>query len=287
MRLATIRRDDGTTSACVATTERAIPLPYSDIGELLRIPDWRDLATDAVQRCDDAFTVDPRDFAPVIASAQKIVCCGHNYRTHIVEMGRSTPEFPTLFTKFADTLAGANDTIEVRSDAKELDWEVELGVVVGSTLSQADSHAAHRAIAGYTVANDLSVRSWQHRTSQWFQGKAFDATTPLGPVLVTPDACDPGAGLRVTCSVNGVVHQSASTEDLLFDPATLLAYISSFTTLRAGDVVLTGTPGGVGASATPPVYLVDGDDVNAEIEGIGQLRNIIRISRPALAASAS
>lgn len=223
----------------------------------------------------------PARSGPVVLNPSKIVCCGHNYRAHIAEMGRPEPEYPTLFAKFADTLTGWDADIAVAGAPEDnaLDWEAELAVVVGAVLRDADLDTARAGIAGYTVANDFSVRSWQRRTSQWLQGKAFEATTPLGPDLVTPDEVDPADGLRIVCRVNGVEEQVGSTDDLLFDPATLLAYISEFTTLRPGDVVLTGTPGGVGAANEPPRFLRPGDVVETEIEGIGLLRNRI-IQRP-------
>ncbi|WP_250324573.1 fumarylacetoacetate hydrolase family protein [Williamsia sp. CHRR-6] len=207
----------------------------------------------------------------------KVICCGHNYRAHIAEMGRPTPRYPTLFTKFADTLTGPHDDIVVPPEATGLDWEAELAVIVGAEVWRADPTEAAAAIAGYTVANDISVRSWQHHTGQWLPGKAFDATTPLGDELVTPDEVDPRAGLAITCRVNGETVQAARTDDLVFDAPALLAYISAFTRLRAGDVVLTGTPGGVGAAADPARELVDGDVVETEIESIGKLCNMIRI----------
>lgn len=159
-----------------------------------------------------------------------------------------------------------------------MDWEAELAVVVGAELTGADRNSARAAIAGYTVANDISVRDWQKRTLQWFQGKAWDRTTPLGPVVVTPDELDPAAGVEVICRVDGTERQRGNTRTLVFDAADLLAYVSTFTTLRPGDVVLTGTPGGVGMGMTPPVFLADGDLVETEIPGIGTLRNRLRLT---------
>jgi acylpyruvate hydrolase len=159
-----------------------------------------------------------------------------------------------------------------------LDWEAELAVVVGSPLRRASESESATAIAGYTVANDISVRDWQNRTLQWFQGKAWDATTPVGPVLVTADELDPTAGLEVRCDVNGEPRQRGNTSTLVFGPATLLSYISQFTLLRPGDLVLTGTPGGVGMGMNPPQYLADGDVVRTEIEGIGVLQNVVRLA---------
>ena len=151
-----------------------------------------------------------------------------------------------------------------------------MAVVVGTTLCRADRDEAAGAIAGYTVANDISMRDWQHRTLQWFQGKAWDASTPVGPVLLTPDEADPVSGMTVSCTVDGELRQRASTGQLVFDSAALLAYISAFTTLRPSDLVLTGTPGGVGSAAQPPTNLRDGSRVVTKIDGIGQLDNTVR-----------
>jgi len=208
----------------------------------------------------------------------KVICCGLNYGDHIAETKREPPAHPTLFAKFADTLSDPDAVIEVPRGS-QVDWEAELAVVVGAPLRGAGPDEAGAAIAGYTVANDISIRDWQRRTLQWFQGKAWDATTPLGPVVVTPDELDPEAGVDVICRVNGVERQRGNTSTLVFGCADLLAYISSFTRLRPGDVVLTGTPGGVGMGMTPPAFLADGDVVATEIPGIGTLTNTIRFTK--------
>ncbi|WP_228000144.1 fumarylacetoacetate hydrolase family protein [Nocardia australiensis] len=272
MRLRTVLAADGGSRAEVCLDGQWYATAAADVGALLATPGWR-----SAQAHSDRQQNAPERPAPVVTTPGKIVCCGHNYRAHIGEMAQSEPEFPTLFAKFADTLTAWNADIALPGPAETvaLDWEAELAIVVGTVLRHADRDTARAGIAGYTVANDFSVRAWQRRTSQWLQGKAFDATTPLGPELVTPDEVDPGNGLRIVCRVNGIDEQVGSTDDLLFDPATLLAYISEFTTLRAGDVVLTGTPGGVGIAADPPRFLRDGDVVETEIEGIGLLRNQI------------
>jgi len=206
----------------------------------------------------------------------KVVCCGLNYGEHIQETGRDLPSHPTLFAKFADTLTGPTDELALRTGV-QWDWEAELAVVVGAVLHRADRATALAGIAGYTVANDLSARDWQRRTLQWFQGKAWDATTPLGPVVVTPDEVDPTAGLTVSCRIDGEEVQRDSTGTLVFDSADLLAYVSTFTTLRPGDVVLTGTPGGVGMARDPQRWLADGEVLETEVEGIGTLRNTVRL----------
>lgn len=210
-----------------------------------------------------------------VPTPQKVICCGLNFSDHIQEMGRELPQHPTLFAKYPDTLIGPYDDIVLPS-GHDVDWEAELAVVVGKELRGATPDEARDAIAGYTVANDISVRDWQRRTLQWFQGKAWDASTPVGPTVVTPDELDPVAGVDVVCRVNGVERQRGNTSRLVFDCATLLAYASTFTVLRPGDLILTGTPGGVGQGMTPPTFLADGDVVETEITGIGCLHNVIR-----------
>jgi acylpyruvate hydrolase len=207
----------------------------------------------------------------------KVICCGLNYADHITETGRPLPQYPTLFAKYADTLIGPEDDI-VLPKGLEVDWEAELAVVVGAEIRGVGTDEAAAAIAGYTVANDISVRDWQYRTLQWFQGKAWDASTPVGPVVVPPDEVDPEAGLDISCRVNGEVVQQANTRTLVFGAATLLSYISTFTMLRPGDLVLTGTPGGVGVARDPRRFLADGDVVETEIAGIGMLRNTVRFT---------
>jgi acylpyruvate hydrolase len=278
VKLATLRTDgNGTTAAVAVTATGYVHLPYPDVNALLADQDWRTTAGAAVARADETSgTIEPsmEQFAPLLPSARKVICCGLNYGDHIHEMGRDLPEYPTLFAKFADTLTGAADTIDVYGSSK-VDWEAELAVVVGSRLYQADETQAQAAIAGYTVANDLSMRDWQNRTLQWFQGKAWDATTPVGPVLLTAD--EAGNSFDVKGFVNGELVQSGNTATLVFSPAALLSYISHFTALQPGDLVLTGTPGGVGMGMTPPRFLKDGDVLTTEISGIGTLTNIVRI----------
>ena len=265
------------TSAAVRVGGGWRPLPAADLSELMAHEDWQQKVRRAT--VDDSLQPDdvPEQrvlFGLPLPRPSKVICCGLNYEEHIVEMKREIPQFPTLFAKFADTLAAPYAPLLVHENAR-LDWEAELAVVIGRTLSRADEDESAAAIAGYTVANDISMRDWQGRTTQWLQGKAFDRTTPIGPVIATPDEVDPVEGLRVECFVNGTRTQSGTTRTLVFSAARLLSYISSFTTLQPGDVVLTGTPGGVGSGMRPPRYLADGDVIETSIEGIGHLRNTI------------
>jgi acylpyruvate hydrolase len=205
-----------------------------------------------------------------VPTPSKVLCVGLNYKSHIQEMGRDLPSHPTMFAKFADTLTGPNDPVEAVAEDPELDWEGELVVVIGRTAYKVSEEEAGDYIAGYTVANDISMRGWQFRTMEWLQGKIWGASTPVGPVLVTADAFDPTAAtLRTT--VNGEVMQEHSTGDLLFTPTRLVSYLSTILPLRPGDLILTGTPGGVGRARDPQVYLQAGDIVEVTIEGIGTL----------------
>lgn len=269
MRLATVELPDGSTSAAVLEEGRWRSLPAPDLSVLLARTAMGRISGLAGDELAEAVPVRP------LPAPQKVICCGLNYADHIVEMGRDLPTHPTLFAKFADTLTGPTDDVLVPSDG-EADWEVELAVVVGSSLRNATAAEACDSIAGHMVANDISLRGWQHRTSEWLQGKAWDATTPTGPLLVTPDEFEPTAGARITCRVNGEVVQDDDVRTLVFDTAELLAYASTFTRLHPGDLLLTGTPGGVGAGRTPPRFLVDGDVLESEIAGLGVLRNTIR-----------
>lgn len=278
MKLATLRTSgDGTTAVIGLGADAYLPLPYSNVGALLADPNWRanvEAAATGSSAGRATIAAGSAVFAPLVPQAGKVICCGLNYGDHIQEMGRELPEYPTLFAKHADTLTGATDTIEILGSEK-VDWEAELAVVVGSALFQASEEQAQKAIAGYTVANDVSMRDWQNRTLQWFQGKAFDATTPVGPVLVTPE--DVTGDFEVRGYVNGELVQAGNTGTLVFSPARLLSYISQFTILRPGDLILTGTPGGVGMGMIPPRFLQDGDVLTTEIPGIGRLENTIRI----------
>lgn len=273
MRLATVRRD-GTTRAAVGDESGWVLLDEADAQQLIAAPDWRD-RTAAALRHPARVDLEPHEFGNPVPRPAKVFCCGLNYRDHIVETGRPVPEFPTLFAKFADTLTGPVDDIVVR-DTDRLDWEAELAVVVGAEVHRADREQARAAILGYTVSNDISMRDWQQRTLQWLQGKAFDATTPVGPWIVTADEIDPRDGLRIRCAVNDEEMQSGDTRELVFDAADLVAYVSQITVLRPGDIVLTGTPGGVALGMPEPRWLRDGDVVTTEIESIGTLRNVIR-----------
>ena len=277
MRLATVIDSAGSTTAAVLVDGRWHALPFANLSAALLDEGWRDAAAATVRSANSGATA-LTDVVPtlLLPSPSKVICAGLNYSEHILEMGRELPAYPTLFAKFADTLTGPVDDIIVREPGALVDWEAELAVVIGTTISRGTTEQAAAAIAGYTVSNDVSVRDGQNRTIEFLQGKAFDRTTPVGPVLVTADEIDPKAGLDIGCSVNGTVMQSGNTSTLVFDSVTLVEYVSRFTTLRPGDIILTGTPGGVGAGRSPQVFLADGDVLTTTIEGIGTLTNTYR-----------
>jgi acylpyruvate hydrolase len=274
MRLVTLRTPGGTRAARVEDGV-AVELDAPDVGALLTTEGWRNLAAAEGGAEHDLAQA---DLAPVVPRPGKIFCVGLNYRTHILEMGRGLPAHPTLFAKFPEALIGPADPIALDPTSEAVDWEAELAVVIGARARRASEIEAEAAIAGFSVLNDVTMRDWQYRTVQWLQGKTFEATTPFGPQLATPDELPGGTRPRVqlTCAVNGDTVQSANTSDLVFDPVALVEYISRIVTLNPGDVIATGTPGGVGHARNPARYLTDGSVLVTEVEGIGRLENVSR-----------
>jgi len=272
MRLATIRTGQGTAAVRVDGTE-AVEIDAPDVGALLADAGWASRAGTADGRRHPA---DALDYAPLVPHPPKIICVGLNYRNHILEMGRELPEHPTLFAKYASSLIGARDDIVLPMVSTQVDWEAELAVIIGAPARHVSAADAPSAIAGYSVLNDVSVRDYQNRTLQWLQGKTFESSTPLGPELVTLDEVEGVDGFELGCAVDGELMQKAMTSDLVFPPAALVSYISDIFTLEPGDVIATGTPGGVGHARTPPRYLADGDVVVTRIERIGECRNACR-----------
>jgi acylpyruvate hydrolase len=270
MRFATIRTDYGTTAARL-DGDVLVPLDAADVGEMLAGGSSQAMARERA----GAPTVPAAeaDFAPLVTRPGKIICVGLNYRAHIAETGREMPEYPTLFAKFADTLLGARDDLVLPSVSDRVDWEVELGVVIGSPVYRAAPAEAAAGIAGYTVINDVSMRDWQRRTLQWLQGKMFEHSTPAGPYLVTPDEVGHAADLEVRCEVDDEVMQQSRTSDLLFSSSEIISYASQAITLKPGDLIATGTPGGVGNARKPPVYLRPGNVLRTWIEGLGECVN--------------
>lgn len=218
---------------------------------------------------------------PPIGNPRKILCVGLNYREHAAESNVAPPQYPTIFGRFASSLVGHGAPLVRPLVSTHFDYEGELAVVIGTGGRHIPRDGALAHVAGYAVFNDASVRDIQLRTSQWTMGKNFDGTGAFGPCLVTPDSLPPGAaGLRLTTRLNGTVMQDGTTSDMIFDVATLIAELSSAFTLEPGDLIVTGTPSGVGQSRTPPVFMKRGDVCEVEIEGIGVLRNVVADEAP-------
>lgn len=270
MKLTTIRTKNGTRAARVEGDE-AILLDYQDVGAVMSAGRPADVAIGG----SEAVSFSKADLAPMVINPEKIICVGVNYADHIAEMGRTPPDAPTYFAKFFRALIGARDQITLPPPevSTHVDWEAELAVVIGSEVRNIDRTQALAAIGGFTVLNDVSIRDWQRRTSQFLAGKTFEGTTPLGPVVVTAEELGDGSGLAISSSVDGVVKQQSNTSELLFDVLAIVADLSKVITLVPGDVIATGTPGGVGAARTPPEWLSAGSEVVCSIEGIGETRN--------------
>ena len=207
----------------------------------------------------------------------KILCVGLNYDDHLQESGLKRPVYPEIFARFATSLIAHGEPIRRPPESSALDYEAELAVVIGRGGRRIQHDRALNHVAGYSLFNDATIRDFQLRTPQWTMGKNFDATGAFGPWLVTPDAVPPGAhGLRIRGRLNGRVLQDARTDQLIFGAQALIALISVAMTLEPGDVIITGTPGGVGAARKPPVFMQPGDLFEVEIEGMGVLSNPVQ-----------
>jgi 2-keto-4-pentenoate hydratase/2-oxohepta-3-ene-1,7-dioic acid hydratase in catechol pathway len=210
---------------------------------------------------------------PVIPSPQKIICIGVNYADHAAETGQAPPPYPTVFAKFANTLAASGDPIVLPSASAMPDYEGELAVVIGRPGRQITEQDALNYVAGYTAFNDVSARDFQGHTSQWTMGKSPDTFGPLGLALLTADEIPDPQKLELRTTVNGEVLQQASTADMVFTVRQLIAYLSQTMTLLPGDVIATGTPSGIGAARTPPRFLRPGDTVVISIDDVTELAN--------------
>lgn len=223
---------------------------------------------------------DIRLLAPV-SRPSKIIAVGLNYRAHAAESAMAEPEAPLLFVKTPNSVVGPEDAIVVdAADTRRADYEVELAAVIGSRARRVTVESALDHVVGYTVGNDVSARDAQFADKQWVRAKSFDSFCPLGPWIVTADEIGDPQSLRVTCHVNGQQLQDDSTANMIFSVAQIVAYASRFMTLEPGDVVLTGTPDGVGFARRPPVYLVPGDTVTVAVDRIGELTNPVTAPPP-------
>jgi acylpyruvate hydrolase len=220
----------------------------------------------------DGREVAEAEFAPAVPSPNRLLCLGVNYLEHALEGGRPPTKWPETFVRGADSIAAPYADLVKPNLTSRFDYEGELGVLIGRSGRYVPAEDALSMIAGYVVLNDATAREWQRASSQWTPGKNFDATMPIGPEVVTPDEVDP-TDVALTTRLNGEVMQSARTSQMIFDIPRTIEYLSSFTTLRPGDVIATGTPGGVGFARKPPVWLVPGDTIEVSIEGVGRIAN--------------
>ncbi|AEH39054.1 fumarylacetoacetate hydrolase family protein [Halopiger xanaduensis] len=242
--------------------------------EELASPGYRRRIRRAVETGELPEIDDPEDrLAPVPSSAvDQIICVGLNYHDHAEEQDEEIPKKPMLFAKSPSTVTDPGAPIVHPDDVEQVDYEVELGIVIGRTACEVSAEEAEEYIAGYTVIDDVSARDAQFEDGQFFRGKSYDTFAPMGPALTSPDAVDPN-DLEVELRLNGEVKQESTTAEFIFDVGEVVEYISNFTTLQPGTVISTGTPGGVGIFRDPPELLSPGDTVEAEIEGIGTLEN--------------
>ncbi len=248
---------------------RSVYADIPDIGEQFFEEGWLDKLTGADL---EAKPMEVR-YGPPVCRPQKIICLGKNYEEHAKEGGFDLPEAPLLFCKTPNALNGPHDPILLPKSSDQVDWEVELAVVVGKAGKRIPKDRAWSHVAGYCVMNDVSGRRAQFAHSQWFRGKSFDTFAPLGPALVTPDEVGDLRNLRLTARVNGELMQDGNTRDMMFAVDAIIADVSEDITLAPGDVISTGTPAGVGIFRDPPVVLQAGDVVECRIENIGALRN--------------
>jgi 2,4-didehydro-3-deoxy-L-rhamnonate hydrolase len=237
--------------------------------------DWLAFGTQGVATGEPRPLAEVRLLAPVPRPG-KIVCVGLNYRDHARETGQAIPEEPVLFPKYHNSVVGPGADVLVPPEADKIDYEAELAVVIGRRASRVAEADALDHVAGYACANDVSARSLQFRSSQWLLGKAIDTFLPLGPYLVTADEVPDPQALGIRCLVNDEVRQSSDTGQMVFGVAELVSFISRTIALEPGDLLVTGTPSGVGMAADPPRYLSPGDRMRVEVDGLGTLDNTVR-----------
>ena len=226
-----------------------------------------------------AYPLDSVTLEAPISRPGKIIALGKNYLDHIKETGSDTPEFPVIFAKWPSCVIGPNDPIPIPKISDKIDWEVELAIVIGKICKDAKENNALDYIAGYTIANDVTARDLQRSDGQWIRGKSLDCFCPMGPCIVTQDELGDGQGLQLYTKINGVMKQNSSTSNMMFNVSQIIVHLSKAFTLEPGDVIITGTPSGVGFVRDPPEYLKAGDIIEQFIEKIGHLRNVVVASK--------
>ena len=277
MKLATLRTGFGTSAIRIDGDNVGVELDYEDVGQLLRSEDWHK----AAQLSGEPVVFGHADLEAVVPTPGKVICVGLNYAKHIREMGREFPEYPTLFIKFADALTGPYDDVFIPEyGTRKLDYEGELAVIIGERAHRVSRDEALDYVAGYAIMNDYTLRDFQRQTSQFHAGKSFYRTAGFGPWLTTADEWSPGSGAVLTTTVDGEERQRDNTDDLIFSVAELIEFCSQLYPLNPGDVIITGTPEGVGFARTPQQFIEDGQNVTIAIEGLGHISNTTRYGEP-------
>lgn len=277
-----VKTDRGIVDIAAAAEALGLDAPSS----LIEVIEVGQPAVDALQAVVDAsaesdaaaaWTLDEMglQYGPAVADPGKIICVGLNYRRHAAETGMAVPETPVLFSKYMNTIASYGDSVSLPPVAKQYDYEVELGVVIGKPARNVSEDEALDAVLGYVTSNDISVRDLQTRTSQWLLGKTLDNFLPVGPYLVTSDEVGDPQLLSIKTWVNGDIRQDSNTGDMIFTVAQIVSYISRYFTLEPGDLIVTGTPEGVAMGREDKPWLKPGDEVVVEVEKLGALKNVM------------
>ncbi len=270
MRLLTFRYQNDV-MAGVLEGENVLPLPWPDVKSL--IESGLDAAAEAAAAAQAIPLADVSLLAPILKPG-KIVAIGLNYLDHCLEQGKTPPERPTIFTKFSTAVNHPGGDIRWDPSMTQMvDYEAELAVVIGKRAYRVGEEDAYEYVAGYTCLNDVTARDLQRGDKQWVRGKSLDTFAPMGPLLVTADELPDPHGLAIRCWVNGELRQESNTDQLIHTVPKLIAFCSRTFTLEPGDIITTGTPGGVGVYSDPPVFLKPGDEITVEIESIGRLQN--------------
>jgi len=278
MKLATFKTAKGTSYGAVAGNGivdlgKRLGNKYPDLKALIAANAFSQVGSFLKEKPD--FKTEEITWLPVIPNPDRILCVGLNYQDHVVETGRDNTEQPAIFIRLPESQVGHKQPIVRPHESKNLDFEAEIAVIIGKPGRRITQQNAWSHIAGYSCYNDGSVRDWQRHTIQWTAGKNFAQTGGFGPWMVTADEIPPGTKMTLSCRLNGQQMQHATTEQMIFKIPKIIEYVSAWTTLAPGDVLVTGTPGGVGARRTPPIWMKPGDKVEIEIDKVGVLENSI------------
>ena len=274
MKLVTVSRNGTPTAGVLTDKGVAVVDGYADVGAILADGEPGQRAARAATSAD--FPLDEATLLRPVLSPGGIICVGLNFASHIKEMGRELPVAPTIFAKLARALTDPYAPIPMPAESDQLDYEGELCVVIGTQGRHIAADDAWQHVGGLTIMNDITVRDFQRRTTQWLAGKTWERSTPIGPYLVTPDEAGDLSELELVVRVDGDERQRAKLNDLVFGVPELVEEISRIVTLHPGDLIATGTPGGVGHAMDPPGFLAVGSEVEVEITGLGALRNRVR-----------